>query len=139
MASQSSWIMARPFSGKENEDFEAFLLDFDNACDANGWDDTTVLARPVSPAPIRTRGETSVSHYTVTPPTVTSTRPHLKTQHFILGTSTLKLVLTVHTHLMIYQHRKFIMLRIRSSSLVVSQMSPSPLQTISVRVPLAVV
>ena len=73
MSNQSSWIMPRPFSGKENEDFEAFLLDFDNACDANGWDDTTILARPVRPAPIRTRGEASGSHYTVTPSPVTST------------------------------------------------------------------
>ena len=61
LATQSTCIMPRPFSGKENEDFEAFSLDFDNACDANVWDDTTPLARPVRPAPIRTRGETSGS------------------------------------------------------------------------------
>eukprot|EP00117_Sycon_ciliatum_P017815 scpid90747/ scgid16663/ len=58
MTAQGSWISPRPFFGKENEDFEAFLLDFDMACDANGWINSTPLARPIRPSPV-TRGETT--------------------------------------------------------------------------------
>jgi len=44
-----TWQSPRPFSGKEDEDLEAFLLDFDIACDANGWVEQSPLHRTRGP------------------------------------------------------------------------------------------